>query len=367
MGIKVLHVIARMNMGGTASYLYNLISNSSENIEHLLVTGNVSSREIEDPRLKMLPNIKVPWLRREINFYDDVRARKEIKNIISAFQPNVINTHTFKAGLLTRTLSNSVPLIHTFHGHLLDDPEFVGIKSKVIVQVERILARRTTMLTTTGENVRLDLERAGVRHELWRNIYPGLDPLSSVSPENARLKLGLSSIDPERPLIAWHSRFAPVKNVQLVMEIAEALPDYFFMLSGGGPLYEKYSSAHPKNVMILGWQAPENVFGAADILISTSFNEGLSFSIIEASMLGKPCIATNVGAASEIINDGHTGFLVDNSVNSFVEKLRLLATNKNLRLAMGQKARLLATERFGMSVFVEKYADLLQEAIQKKG
>ena len=366
MNIRVLHVIARMNKGGTSSYLYNLLSNSPENLEHLLVTGTVSTHETEDLRLKMLPNIKVPWLKREINIFDDLRARKQIKNIISDFKPDVINTHTFKAGFLTRTLSTSIPLIHTFHGHLLDDPEFVGFKSEIIKIIERFLSRRSVMLTTTGENVRLDLERAGVHHELWRNIYPGLDPLSFVSPENAKAELGLTNIKPERPLIAWHSRFAPVKNVQLVMEVAEALPDYLFMLSGGGPLYDKYSSAHPKNVIILGWQAPENVFGAADILISTSFNEGLSFSIIEASMLGKPCIATNVGAAAEIIEDGVTGFLVDHSVASFVEKINLLVFNTQLRMTMGQQARELATRRFGMRVFVQKYVDLIQEAIQKR-
>ena len=363
---RVLHVIARMNVGGTASYLYNLITNSSNQIEHLLVMGNVVSPEIEDSRVNRVPNVRVRHLARQINVFRDISAQRDIRDIIKTFKPDVINSHTFKAGLLTRTLLGaSVPHIHTFHGHLLDDPEFAGVKKIAIVQVERLLAHRSTILTTTGDNVRKDLHRAGIRHPYWRNIYPGLDPLAEISKENSIANLGLQNFNPERLTIAWHSRFAPVKNVELVMKIAELLPECNFLMSGGGPLYEQYQSAHPVNVTLLGWQSPEHVFGASDILISTSFNEGLSFSLIEASMLGKPAIATNVGAAEEIIEDCISGYIVPNSAEAFVERIIQLMKEPELRVKMGATARSLALARFGMNLFVERYLDLIEETIQR--
>ena len=100
-------------------------------------------------------------------------------------------------------------------------------------------------------------------------------------------------------IIGWHSRFAPVKNVPLVLEIASQLNDVMFLLSGGGPLFEKFKSDNPPNVRILSWQSPEVVSNSCDVVVSTSHNEGIPFSLIEASILEKPCIATKVGGTEE--------------------------------------------------------------------
>lgn len=365
MSTRVLHIIARMNVGGTSSFLYNLISNSPKGFDQLLVLGRPLASEIEDPRVALIPNVRIANLGRPINPISDFKARRQILNVIEQFQPHIINTHTFKAGMLTRSLRLNVPVIHTFHGHLLNDPEFQGIKRSLIIQIERYLAKRTTILSTTGEIVKVELEQAGLRHRYWRNVYPGMDSLKISERTSARNLLGLADPNSEKLHISWHSRFAPVKNVQLVMEVAAALPNCVFLLSGGGPLYEKYQTAHPSNVFILGWQSPELIFSASDILISTSFNEGLSFSLIEASMAGRPCVATSAGAASEIIEDGKSGFLVENNRDAFIEKIQYLNDNRDILQKMGEYSRNLSTEKFGIDGFIARYQDLFEEAIQR--
>ncbi len=250
------------------------------------------------------------------------------------------------------------------HGHLLSDPEFSGLAIKIIIRIERLLARRTVIMSTTGKTVQLGLESAGIKHRNWRNIHPGILPLPELSKEVSFRNLGISLSDNSNLVLGWHSRFAPVKNVQLVFDIARDLPDFQFLISGGGPLFESYKLQHPKNVNLLGWQKAEDVLGACDVLLSTSFNEGLPLALIEASMLGKPCIATNVGSVSEIIVNGETGYFVDSNVQAFKEKILLLNSNRDLLKKLSSKAQSFSRERFQVEFFIKQYEDLVESALQ---
>ena len=364
MPIKVMHVIARMNTGGTAAFLFTLLSNQNNlNYEQILVTGSVQGSEIEDPRVASLPVIRIPELGRQINLTKDLTARKRLKAAVKEYKPDVIITHTFKAGALIRSLPLRTPVVHTFHGHLLSDPEFSGIAIKAIIAIEKLLARRTAIMSTTGKSVQLGLESAGITHATWRNIHPGILPPPSLSKEVALKNLGIELMNNSNLVIGWHSRFAPVKNVQLVFDIARELPDFNFLVSGGGPLFESFKLQHPKNVHLLGWQKAEDVLGACDILLSTSFNEGLPLALIEASMLGKPCIATDVGSVSEIVVDGETGYFVKPSAADFVEKIQFLNSHRDVLNEMSSKAHTFSRERFQIEFFIKQYEELIESAL----
>lgn len=361
---KVMHVIARMNVGGTAAYLHTLLSNQSNpEYEQLLVLGHVQGNEIEDPRTDELPTIRIKELGRKINLGSDFAARREIKAVITKYKPDLIITHTFKAGAVVRSLRLSIPIVHTFHGHLLSDPEFSGLAIRVIVGIEKLLARRTTIMTVTGQTVRKELERAGIKHPNWKSIHPGILPPPTIKRTEAFQNLGVEQKSDGHLVIAWHSRFAPVKNVQLVFEIARKLPQNQFLVSGGGPLFETYRLQHPENVTLLGWQKAEDVLGASDLLISTSFNEGLPLSLIEASMLGRPCIATNVGSVKEIVLDAKTGFLVEPNADAFVEKINFLEKNRDTLKELSGAAAEFTRSRFQVEFFIKQYEQLIEEAI----
>jgi glycosyltransferase involved in cell wall biosynthesis len=164
--VRVLHVIARLNVGGTARYITQLANELPKHgIETFVATGFVQGNEVEDPSAQSIQVIRIPALGRSINPIKDHLARKQLDKIISEIKPDIIHTHTFKAGYITRMRKQSVPVIHTFHGHLLDDPEFSGFKSKVIIAIERKLAKRSAKLVTVGEIVGQELleERIGVK------------------------------------------------------------------------------------------------------------------------------------------------------------------------------------------------------------
>jgi hypothetical protein len=137
----VLHIIARLNLGGTAKYLITLNNGLNKaDIESLVATGYVQTGEIEDPDAKKLKPIRVKNLGRKISLKNDLKAAKEVREAISRIKPDIIHTHTFKAGLLVRAQRNRIEeglgkklkFVHTFHGHLFDDPEFKGFKAFII-------------------------------------------------------------------------------------------------------------------------------------------------------------------------------------------------------------------------------------------
>ena len=136
--LVVLQVIARLNLGGTAKYLITLNNGLNKaGINSLIATGYVQTGEIEDLEVKKLKPIRIKNLGRKISLINDLKAAKEVREVILMVNPDIIHTHTFKAGLLVRAQRNRIEegigkkpkFVHSFHGHLFDDPEFKGFKA----------------------------------------------------------------------------------------------------------------------------------------------------------------------------------------------------------------------------------------------
>ena len=108
---RILHVIARMNVGGTARYLDVLVRGIEGSV---LATGYVQGDEIEDDCVKNLPIIRIPHMGRKISIFNDIRAFLELKRIVNDVKPDILHTHTFKAGLIGRLISGNHKRIHTF-------------------------------------------------------------------------------------------------------------------------------------------------------------------------------------------------------------------------------------------------------------
>ena len=129
--LVVLQVIARLNLGGTAKYLITLNDGLNKaGIKSLVATGYVQTGEIEDTDIEKLKPIRVKNLGRKISLINDLKAAREVREVILRIKPDIIHTHTFKAGLLVRaqrnrieeSLGKKIKFVHTFHGHLFDDP-----------------------------------------------------------------------------------------------------------------------------------------------------------------------------------------------------------------------------------------------------
>jgi glycosyltransferase involved in cell wall biosynthesis len=362
--MRVLHVIARLNVGGTARYITQLANELPRHgIETFVATGFVQGSEVEDPSAQSIDLIRVPAMGRSIRPIKDHLARKQLDKIIAEVKPDFIHTHTFKAGYVIRMKKQPVPVIHTFHGHLLDDPEFSGFKSKVIIEVERMLAKKSAKLVTVGRRVADELleQRIGHRSQ-FVNIPPGVVAVDVTAKAQALKNLNLQ--DNGAPIVGWIARMTGVKNPMRALEVADALPDTRFVMAGGGDLIEQVKAAAPSNVSVIGWADAADLFGASDIILSTSENEGMPVALIEAQLAGKPVVATDVGSVSEVILNHETGIVTNKNAGSIASAVETLILDKTTREEMGRLATARAQALFSVDRMINAHIELYKSIVK---
>jgi glycosyltransferase involved in cell wall biosynthesis len=358
--ITVLHVIARLNVGGTARYITRLVEELPKHkINVFVATGFVQGSEQEDPSAKKLKVIRIPSLGRQINPIKDHLAHKQLLKVIQDVKPDILHTHTFKAGLIGRTrikdinkaAGKQVKFVHTFHGHLFDDPEFSGPKSMIISSLERRFAKRTDSLVAVGAQVGRELlERKIGQPKQFTNIPPGVDALK-IPKAKPRKKI----------TIGWIARVTGVKNPLRALEIAKMFPDAQFLLAGGGDLLEQVKSQAPRNTKVLGWTDAPKLFAASDIILSTSENEGMPIALIEAQLASKPVVATNVGGVAEVVINGKTGFITGKNTEELAKALQKLINSKALRTTQGRAAKAHATKAFCVEQMIKAHVSLYKK------
>jgi len=362
--MRVLHVIARLNVGGTARYITQLANELPKHgIETFVATGFVQGAEVEDESAQSIDLIRIKSMGRSIRPIKDHLARMQLDKIIAQVKPDIIHTHTFKAGYVIRMKKQPVPVIHTFHGHLLDDPEFSGFKSRVIVEVERMLAKKSVKLVTVGRRVADELleQRIGNKDQ-YVNIPPGVVALN-VTPKEQALK-NLKLEDDGKPIIGWIARVTGVKNPILALEVADAMPDTHFLIAGGGDLLEKVKATAPSNVTVTGWTKAEDVFGASEIILSTSENEGMPVALIEAQLAGKPVVATDVGSVSEVVLNHETGIVTNKNAGSIALALETLLLDQQKRTEMGTLATSRANALFSVDRMINAHIALYKSIVK---
>jgi glycosyltransferase involved in cell wall biosynthesis len=362
--MRVLHVIARMNVGGTATYIANLIHGLEKlGVSNLLVMGNVPKGEAEDSVISTLKYQRIDPLSRELSFSQDRKARKEIERVIESFKPDLIHTHTFKAGFLVRLRRREIPVIHSFHGHHLYDPEFGFIKRNILNIIERLLAPRATRFITIGKKVRDELLEVGIgKAKQYLSIAPGIAPLELVGEASVRSRFGFSQ---DQTLVLWLGRFTQVKRPDKVVEIARLLPRIRFVMAGGGELLDKVKASAPGNVSFVGFQDKNEMWSIADIALSTSDSEGMPLSLIEAQMAGVPVVSTDVGSVSEILEDGITGYLAGKDVKELASKIEMVIQDLESGAKLGKAAKLRAEREFSSSVMADAHLGLYKDVLDK--
>jgi glycosyltransferase involved in cell wall biosynthesis len=341
--VRVLHIIARFNVGGTATWISNLSESLiKDGHENFLIFGAVQKGETEDQRFHKIGGVRLENLGRRVAILSDFLALLQIRKFIKEVKPDVINTHTAKAGALGRFANlslgkNRVALVHTIHGHLLVG-YFPKLIVKIISQIESILSYATDVMLFAGEKVKEDSIKAGVRGQrATRVVMPGL-PIMQPKRE---VHNGV--------IIGWLARFASVKRPDRVIEIARQLPDLHFAMGGDGPLREESIKKAPKNVSFVGWQNPEVFWSKCDLALLTSENEALPISLIEAQLQGLPSVTTPAGSAPEVVLDGVNGFVAPSfRVDDLVSAIKRLSEDASLAREFGDAARVRAEQTFSL-------------------
>lgn len=308
---RILRVIARMNVGGPARQVAGLMRTLPDlGWQQLLATG-VCSDDERDYLATVATDVEatvVPTLGRAVAPVSDLRARRTLARIGREFRPDLVHTHTFKAGALMRTPPRPVPgaaHVHTFHGHLLHG--YAGPRvSSALARYEAMLARRSDALMVVGSRVREELLAAGIGDPATTfACRPGVEPLPRVERGEARQRLGIPD---GRPVVVWIGRFSPVKDPMAALmacqRIAERVDGTIGLMVGGGELFDQVrarADAGAADVRLPGWvDDVASVLAAADVVILTSRNEGVPITLVEATSAGRPAVSLDVGSVADI-------------------------------------------------------------------
>ncbi|MGQ0803891.1 MAG: glycosyltransferase [Actinomycetota bacterium] len=369
--LRVLRVIARMNVGGPAVQASALATRlDPERFESRLLVGSVAPGEADYLELRghAVPHERVAGLGRAPHLLDDARALRLITRHIRSFRPHIVHTHTAKAGVLGRlaAIRTRVPVtVHTFHGHLLRG-YFSPARTRAVVEVERRLAKRTTRLAAVGARVRDDLLAAGIgRAKQYVVVPPGVDLPSASEPSAARHELGLRA---DASVIAFVGRLTGVKRPDRLLEVVGKLNrerEVVTLVVGDGELRAEME-ANARNVggdvRFLGWRADiETVYSAADVVVLTSDNEGMPLSLIEAGLAGRASVTTRVGSAAEVVVDGETGYVTSSATDELAGAVRRLLDDDALRARFGGAAKARAQREFSAARLVRDTEALYEE------
>ena len=368
--IRVMRIIARMNVGGPAVQVTGLMRGfNSVDFEQRLYTGYCAADEADylETVATDVQAIRIDGFGRRVSLRGDIRAFIALVKEIRKFKPHLIHTHTAKAGFLGRiasivSLHRSIR-VHTFHGHLLDG-YFGSFKRTLVVLAEKILAFFSDQLLAVGEKVRQDLLDVGIGEKGKFGVMPPGLEIANLPPKNESLKS--LNLPTDRLQCAFIGRVTKIKRpdrfLDVVNEIKKRGIDLEFFIAGDGDLLEecrKRITDLDLPITVLGWQSNiEKILSAADIVVLTSDNEGTPLSLIQAGMAGLPVVSTNVGSVPEIVLDGITGIITATGIHEIADALEKLFNDPELRARMGASAGRYTLANYGVKRLVHDHESL---------
>ena len=377
---RIVRVITRLNVGGPARQAVLLTDVLRPlGYETELVWG---SEEAEEGRIEIpvgVPNTHLPDLRRALHPAHDPKALRALARLLTARRPQVVHTHMAKAGALGRVAAwrSKVPVVvHTFHGHVLEG-YFSRPVSAAYVAAERSLARISHALIAVSPAVRDELLSLGIgRPSQWRVIPVGLDLGDLLEadgdPVAGRRALRLPE---DEPVVGIVGRLVPVKDHATFLEAAARIlrerPDVTFVVAGDGELRTSLEARARRELgdrcRFLGWVKDlRSLYGAIDVAVLTSRNEGTPVALIEAAAASTPVVATRVGGVADVVVDGRTGHLCPPGDPTAVATavLKLLGDPTQAH-HMGAAARETVRERFTIERLANDLADLYGELLDR--
>jgi len=376
--IRVMRIIARMNVGGPAVQVSGLMRGfNSVDFDHRLYTGFCATDEADylDTVATDVRATRIEGFGRRVSLGGDVKAFISLIKEIRTFKPHIIHTHTAKAGFLGR-IASIVSLqpsirVHTFHGHLLNG-YFGSFKRMLVVITEKVLAVFTHKLLAVGEKVRQDLLAAGIGNSKnFELMPPGLKIDDVPEKSESQESFGLSTRSLQCAFIGRVTQIKrPDRFLDVVSEIRKRGVVIEFFMAGDGELLkscrERIAGADLP-VQILGWQTDiERVLAAADVVLLTSDNEGTPLSLIQAGMAGLPVVTTRVGSVPEVVLDGITGIITSLEVQEIAHALEKLANSNELRAKMGAAAQKFTLANFGVERLVHDHEELYKRLLANR-
>ena len=364
-------MIARLNVGGAALSVLELAAGQQRRgHDVLVVAGRIPSGEASMEHVAeelRVPYRFLPALQREVSAGTDVAAIRALRRLLREDTPDVLHTHTAKAGATGRVaalLAGSARprvIVHTFHGHVLSG-YFGSVRQRVFRLLERGLAHASGRLIAVSEEVRDDLVSLHVAPREKIAVVPyGFDLDARVRDDAATRarKRGELDASDDAFVIGWAGRLTAIKQPLDLVRAAAAVDDSLLVLAGDGELRDDVVALADElgvrdRVRLLGYvDDMGDWYAAFDAFLLTSLNEGAPVVAIEAQAAGVPVVATDAGGTRTVVADGETGFVAPiGAVDVLADRLRALRDDLALRRRLGETGRKRMRETFSVERMV---------------
>ncbi len=383
MKVKVAHLITRLDLGGAQqNTLYTVRHLDRNHYEPVLICGMGGWFDSEVSSDAFLRTVYISSLVREISFLNDFLAFLELVKVLRDERPDIVHTHSSKAGILGRLAAAwvGVPVIvHTFHGFGFHDGQNSRLKS-LYVLIESVCARLTTRLIFVSHSNAKYAQRHGLCRSGPATIIRSGIELSRFPASVDRSALRRSAgIGIHSSLIVSIGNLKPQKNaadlIAIAAQVIEQLPNTHFAFIGDGPqklaLQAKVLAIGLEGKFIfLGWRRDSAQWlAAADAFALTSLWEGLPRALLEAMKTGLPCVCYATDGVTDVLQDEMTGHLVAaGNTNDFARRLIQLLSDQTAAKRLGAAAAAAIGEEFDINRMVRDqerlYTDLLSQRLE---
>ena len=366
--MRILILATHLNIGGVASYTVNLAKGLQK--RNIPVWVASSGGDLE----KVLEENAIPHLRVGVKTKCEFHPKLSIAffKLLSFVKENkidIIHAQTRTAQVVAYALSKATgaKFISTCHGFF---------KSKRISR--RLFSAWGEAIIAISDSVRDHLIKDfRIRPDKVFLVYSGVDTEAFseeiTSDEEVLLKRDLGFT--KYPVIGSISRLSPVKGLKYLLfamkDLLKSVPEAQLLLVGEGPSKDFLMGLAKKlgiesNVFFAeSTVRPQRFLSIMDVFVFSSLEEGLGLSLLEALASGKPCVASEVGGVSSIVEDGVTGILVPpKDAHALKEAIAKVLNDKNLRISLAKKGKDLVKEKFSLDKMMEGVIDVYSKIRQ---
>jgi glycosyltransferase involved in cell wall biosynthesis len=385
--MRIVHIITRLILGGAQeNTLITCKLLAERGYDVTLITGPAIGPEgelFEQAKNQNYKVITVNHLIRAICPLRDFLSYCKIKKLLRHLQPDIVHTHSAKAGILGRfaahklkTKNSKLKTIHTIHG-LAFHPYQNNWLNKFYIAVEKSAAKRTDFFLSVADAMTTQALAVGIgRPEQFTTAYSAIEeddflqPIPEQQKKDFRRKYG---IDEDAIVLITIARLFMLKGHEYIIESAKQLSKRFdnavWLFVGDGSLSEKFKEQvrqlgladRIKFTGLLPTSQIPLAIQSSDILVHCSLREGLARTLPQAMLCGRPAVSFDIDGAKEVVNE-NTGRLIEpKNIEQLTEACAELIENKGLRDSLGQAGRELVKEKFAP----EKMVDTIESVYKK--
>ena len=374
--MKICHIITRMILGGAQeNTLLTCEGLHARGHEVTLITGPTAGPEgqlLTRARSGGYRVIEIGEMRREINPIRDHRAYRRLLALLDELRPEIMHSHSSKAGILARKAASAVggiKIVHTVHG-LAYHRYLRWWRNWLYIVLEKRAARRSDAIISVADAMTRQALAAGVgRSEQYTTIYSGMEVgpyLDRPGGTDAfRDSLGLTG---DAILVTQVSRLAELKGHEYILAAAGRITDrrVHFCFVGDGRWRKRIADDIKRRGLagrfsLTGLLPPEQipaVMGASDIVVHCSLREGLARALPQAMLASRPVISFDIDGAGEVVDDSTGILLAPGDVTALAGAIGKLAEAPDLRAALGAAGREKCREMFSHHHMVDRIEEL---------